>query len=139
MSAIATASVPALTGRLPEDVSRPQRWFDAVVKFARRHTLGAIGGAIVLLFVLTGLLAPGLAPYDPNAVSVRDALQPPSRAHPLGTDNNGRDLLSIADDELRNLRGDRITMIFQEPMTSLNPSLTIGDQIGEVLIRHRKV
>ena len=56
--------------------------------------MGAIGGAIVLLFVLTGLLAPTLAPYDPNAVSIRDALQPPSRAHLLGTDNNGRDLLS---------------------------------------------
>jgi peptide/nickel transport system permease protein len=64
------------------------------LRFARRHTLGAIGGVIVLLFVLIGLLAPSLAPYDPNAVSIRDALQSPSRAHPLGTDNNGRDLLS---------------------------------------------
>jgi len=52
---------------------------------------------------------------------------------------NGRDLLNIPDDELRDLRGDRITMIFQEPMTSLNPSLTIGDQIAEVLVRHRDI
>lgn len=94
MSASAAAAVPALTGRVPAEVSRPRRWADAVATFARRHTLGAIGGAIVLLFVLTGLLAPTLAPYDPNAVSIRDALQGPSRAHPLGTDNNGRDLLS---------------------------------------------
>jgi peptide/nickel transport system ATP-binding protein len=50
---------------------------------------------------------------------------------------DGRNLLDIADQEMRNLRGNRLTMIFQEPMTSLNPSLTIGDQIGEVLIRHR--
>jgi peptide/nickel transport system ATP-binding protein len=50
---------------------------------------------------------------------------------------NGRDLLKLADDDMRDLRGDRMTMVFQEPMTSLNPSLTIGDQIAEVLIRHR--
>src|SRR5207247_7363966 len=38
---------------------------------------------------------------------------------------------------LRDLRGDRLAMIFQEPMTSLNPSYTIGEQIIEVLVRHR--
>jgi peptide/nickel transport system ATP-binding protein len=64
----------------------------------------------------------------------------PSNAEIDGNVNfNGRDLLHVADDELRDLRGDRITMIFQEPMTSLNPSLTIGDQIAEVLIRHRDI
>ena len=50
---------------------------------------------------------------------------------------NGRNLLRIPDHEMRDLRGDRLTMIFQEPMTSLNPSLTIGEQIAETLIRHR--
>ena len=50
---------------------------------------------------------------------------------------NGRDLLRVPDQEMRDLRGDRLTMVFQEPMTSLNPSLTIGDQIAEVLTRHR--
>jgi peptide/nickel transport system ATP-binding protein len=40
---------------------------------------------------------------------------------------------------MRDLRGDRLAMIFQEPMTSLNPSLTIGEQIAESLIRHRKL
>ena len=40
---------------------------------------------------------------------------------------------------LRDLRGDRMAMIFQEPMTSLNPVLTIGDQIAEAIVRHRKV
>ncbi len=49
----------------------------------------------------------------------------------------GRDLLKLSRTELSALRGDRLAMIFQEPMTSLNPSLTIGDQIGEVLERHR--
>ena len=50
---------------------------------------------------------------------------------------DGFDLLDIPDDTLRDLRGNRLAMIFQEPMTSLNPSFTIGDQIMEVILRHR--
>jgi len=49
----------------------------------------------------------------------------------------GRDLLSLQEDELRRLRGDGIAMIFQEPMTSLNPVLTIGRQLMEPLMVHR--
>ncbi len=51
----------------------------------------------------------------------------------------GRDLLTMDPRERADLRGDRMTMIFQEPMTSLNPAFTIGDQIAEVVERHRKV
>ncbi|WJR80577.1 ABC transporter ATP-binding protein [Bradyrhizobium sp. NP1] len=50
---------------------------------------------------------------------------------------DGFDLLKAGDDRLRDLRGDRLAMIFQEPMTSLNPSFTIGDQIIETILRHR--
>ena len=49
----------------------------------------------------------------------------------------GVDLLNTPDRTLRDLRGNRLAMIFQEPMTSLNPSHTIGDQIAEAVIRHR--
>ena len=49
----------------------------------------------------------------------------------------GRDLTTLADAELRTVRGREIGMIFQEPMTSLNPVFTVGDQIGEVLQIHR--
>ena len=49
----------------------------------------------------------------------------------------GRDLLTASEAEMRRVRGDSIAMIFQEPMTSLNPVLTIGFQISEALIRHR--
>lgn len=49
----------------------------------------------------------------------------------------GRDLLSLTEDQMTDVRGNDISMIFQEPMTALNPVLTIGDQITEVLIRHR--
>ena len=49
----------------------------------------------------------------------------------------GRDLLKIGPDEMRALRGDRIAMIFQEPMTSLNPVHTVGRQVAEPLTLHR--
>ena len=49
----------------------------------------------------------------------------------------GRDLLRLSDAEMRKIRGDAISMIFQEPMTSLNPVLTIGRQIAEALVVHR--
>src|SRR6476646_4828089 len=49
----------------------------------------------------------------------------------------GRDLLQLSEPEMRRIRGDAISMIFQEPMTSLNPVLTIGHQIAEVLVLHR--
>jgi peptide/nickel transport system ATP-binding protein len=50
----------------------------------------------------------------------------------------GRDLLSLPSDEMRAIRGARISMIFQEPMTALNPVFTVGNQIAEVLTTHQK-
>jgi peptide/nickel transport system ATP-binding protein len=50
---------------------------------------------------------------------------------------DGFDLLEASDQTLRDLRGNRLAMIFQEPMTSLNPSFTIGNQIIETILRHR--
>ncbi len=49
----------------------------------------------------------------------------------------GQDLAALSERQMRDLRGNRLAMIFQEPMTSLNPSFAIGDQIGEALTRHR--
>ncbi|MDV3207168.1 MAG: ABC transporter ATP-binding protein [Rhodococcus ruber] len=51
----------------------------------------------------------------------------------------GRDLLNMPSRELEAVRGNDIAMIFQEPMTSLNPVFTVGDQIAEVVRRHRRV
>jgi peptide/nickel transport system ATP-binding protein len=50
---------------------------------------------------------------------------------------DGVDLLELPTDRMRDLRGDRLAMVFQEPMTSLNPSYTVGEQIIESLMRHR--
>ncbi len=52
---------------------------------------------------------------------------------------NGIDLLKLSESAMRDIRGNAVAMIFQEPMTSLNPSFTIGDQIAEALINHRKI
>ncbi len=49
---------------------------------------------------------------------------------------HGKDLLKMSDDEMASLRGGKLSIIFQEPMTSLNPVLTIGDQISEVIRNH---
>ncbi|MFN8846127.1 MAG: ABC transporter ATP-binding protein [Bdellovibrionales bacterium] len=52
---------------------------------------------------------------------------------------NGQDLLKISESEMENVRGSKIAMIFQEPMTALNPVLTIGQQIDEQILRHENV
>jgi oligopeptide transport system ATP-binding protein len=51
---------------------------------------------------------------------------------------DGKDLLKLDDEGIRAIRGDRIAMIFQEPMSSLNPALTVGLQVGEPINLHRK-
>lgn len=49
---------------------------------------------------------------------------------------NGEDLVKAAEEDMRKVRGEKISMIFQDPMTSLNPVLTVGNQIGEALELH---
>ncbi|MEE9567182.1 MAG: ATP-binding cassette domain-containing protein, partial [Desulfobacteria bacterium] len=51
----------------------------------------------------------------------------------------GRNLLGLSEDEMQKIRGNHIAMVFQEPMTSLNPVFTIGDQIQEAITVHEEV
>ncbi|MSP77184.1 MAG: ABC transporter ATP-binding protein [Rhodospirillaceae bacterium] len=62
---------------------------------------------------------------------------PPGRIVSGSVKLAGRDLLTLSEEEMRRVRGNDISMIFQEPMTSLNPVMTIGRQIAEALILHR--
>jgi peptide/nickel transport system ATP-binding protein len=62
---------------------------------------------------------------------------PPARIAGGRIEFEGRDLLELSEPEMRKVRGNAISMIFQEPMTSLNPVLTIGRQIAEALVLHR--
>ena len=59
-----------------------------------RNRLAVAGGAIVVLLFAVSLLAPWLAPYDPNAIDLKNVLQPPSGGHLFGTDPLGRDVFS---------------------------------------------
>ncbi len=73
-----------------------------------------------------------------TALSVMKLLPYPAATHPSGRILfNGHDLLSVGDKELRSVRGNNIGIIFQEPMTSLNPLHTIERQVGEVLKLHQ--
>ena len=73
-----------------------------------------------------------------SALSVLRLLPYPSASHPSGSIRfNGRDLLPLSETEMRGVRGNDISIIFQEPMTSLNPLHTVGAQIGEILQLHR--
>jgi peptide/nickel transport system ATP-binding protein len=96
---------------------------DAVSFTAQRgRTLGIVGesgcGKSATALAVMGLL--------PRAAQVTGSVR-----------FDGRELLGAPDPVLRDLRGNRLAMIFQEPMTALNPSYTIGDQIAEVVVRHR--
>src|SRR3954470_12135994 len=64
---------------------------------------------------------------------------PPGRVVGGSVTLEGTDLLGLDEAEMRKIRGNRISMIFQEPMTSLNPVMRIGDQITEVLRLHREM
>jgi microcin C transport system ATP-binding protein len=73
-----------------------------------------------------------------TALSVMKLLPYPAARHPSGSIMfQGRELLTMAESEIRHVRGNDITIIFQEPMTSLNPLHTIEKQIGEILLLHQ--
>ncbi|MCG7393410.1 ABC transporter ATP-binding protein [Microvirga sp. ACRRW] len=70
---------------------------------------------------------------------LRLAPSPPARITGGSIRLSGRDILTLTEDEMRGIRGNDIAMIFQEPMTALNPVLTIGHQIVEPLMLHKRL
>jgi microcin C transport system ATP-binding protein len=73
-----------------------------------------------------------------TALSILKLLPYPAAHHPSGSIKfMGKDLLGLSERDIRRVRGDDITIVFQEPMTSLNPLHTIEKQIGEILLLHR--
>jgi ABC-type dipeptide/oligopeptide/nickel transport system ATPase component len=71
-----------------------------------------------------------------TALAILRLLQPPGRVTGGRIFFEGRDLLSLSEAEMRPVRGGRISLIFQEPMTALNPTMRVGDQIAEALTTH---
>jgi oligopeptide/dipeptide ABC transporter ATP-binding protein len=74
-----------------------------------------------------------------TALSILNLVPPPGRITSGKIVFEGRDLLTLSEAEMRKVRGARISMVFQEPMTALNPVFTVGNQIGEVLITHQAI
>ena len=73
-----------------------------------------------------------------TALSVMKLLPYPAASHPSGSIRfEGQDLLKLSERDIRHIRGNRFSIIFQEPMTSLNPLHTIEKQIGEALLLHQ--
>ncbi len=64
---------------------------------------------------------------------------PPGKIVQGSIEFDGMNLVQLSMEQMRTVRGKRISMIFQEPMTSLNPVYTIGDQISEMFILHEKL
>jgi oligopeptide/dipeptide ABC transporter ATP-binding protein len=95
------------------------------LRLERGRTLGIVGESGCGKSV-TALSIMGLVP-SPGRVAGGEVLL------------DGENLLEVPASRLRDLRGDQLSMIFQEPMTSLNPAFPVGDQIAEALIRHRKL
>ncbi len=89
------------------------------IRLVKEKPLGVVGGVIVMILLSAGIFADVLAPFGINEISLAERLDPPSRAHLLGTDNLGRDLLS------RIIYGARISMIVGLSASFLNSSIGI--------------
>src|SRR4030095_68731 len=74
-----------------------------------------------------------------HSFSIMRLVQPPGKITAGQVLFNGTDLLNISDEQMRRLRGQEIPMIFQDPMTSLNPFYTIGEQMAEAIQLHQRV
>ncbi|HEY3077551.1 MAG TPA: ABC transporter ATP-binding protein [Burkholderiales bacterium] len=96
------------------------------LRLERGRTLGIVGESGCGKSV-TALSIMGLVPQPPGRIAGGEVLF------------EGEDLLKLPSARLRDLRGDQLSMIFQEPMTSLNPAFPVGEQIAETLLRHRNL
>ena len=88
---------------------------------------------------LLGLVGESGCGKSMTALSIMRLIAPPGKIVAGEILFDGKDLLKLSDAQMREMRGDDIAMIFQDPMTSLNPVFTVGEQIAEALRLHRKM
>src|SRR5437870_2019777 len=88
---------------------------------------------------LLGLVGESGCGKSITALSIMRLIAPPGRIAGGEIFFEGKNLLKLSEAEMRQIRGDDIAMIFQDPMTSLNPVFTVGEQIAEALRLHRKL
>src|ERR1700724_1951601 len=117
------------------DIAELRTWFftrDGVVRAVDGVSFHVIPGETLAIVGESG------CGKSVTALSIlRLILSPPGRIVSGAIRFAGRDLLGLSEAEIRDVRGNEISMIFQEPMTSLNPVLTIGHQIAETLTLHQ--
>ena len=88
---------------------------------------------------LLGLVGESGCGKSITALSIMRLIAPPGKIVAGEINFDGKNLLTLPDAKMRQIRGDDIAMIFQDPMTSLNPVFTVGEQIAEALRLHRKL
>src|SRR5205814_8296943 len=86
-----------------------------------------------------GLVGESRCGKSVTAMSIARLVSPPGRIVGGQILLNGRDLLSLSESEMRRARGAQVSMVFQEPMTALNPVLEVGYQIAEAVLAHESV
>src|SRR5436853_3325215 len=134
-AAAAPPAAPAPAGQPVREVADLRTWF-----FTRDGIVRAVDG--VSFHVMPGetlaIVGESGCGKSVTALSVlRLVPSPPGRIVSGSIRHAGRDLLELSEAEMRDVRGNDISMIFQEPMTSLNPVLSIGRQISETLTLHQ--
>jgi peptide/nickel transport system ATP-binding protein len=113
---------------------------DLVTEFRTEHgTVRAVDGVSfeVPERATLGVVGESGSGKSVTALSIMRLVAAPGRIARGSITYTGRDLLALAPAEMRKIRGNRIAMIFQEPMTSLNPVFTVGDQVGEAVRLHQ--
>jgi len=125
MAHVGPLAQPATRPLVPaEDTVRRRTPRQEAWRRFRRNDLAMVGAVVALLLIVVAIAAPVLAPYDPVDTSIYDKLDPPSRAHPFGTDTLGRDVLS------RIVYGSRVSL--QVGLAAIGFAVLIGVPLGAV-------
>lgn len=118
----ASQSIPPFVEEQPAPKAE-SLWLDAWRRLIRQP-LSVIAGVIVIILIITALIGPMIAPYDPNNIDMANRFDQPSPAHPFGTDDFGRDILS------RVMVGARVSL--QVGLIAVGLAATVGTLLGLV-------